>query len=90
MIDGAVIKAVLGAVLGLPLAAMSVGLLAVVVPMEWQRWVVLMPVLTVLLWSVLIVVAGGARGVARAALGLAAANAALWLFLRTTSLYGSH
>lgn len=90
MTDGAALKALLGTLFGLPLAAMSMGLLAALVPVDWRRWVVLMPVLTVLLWAALIVIAGGARSVPRAALGLGAANGALWLLLRITPLYGGH
>lgn len=90
MIDGAAIKAVLGTVLGLPLAAMLVGLLAALLPVDWRHWVVLMLVLMVVFWSALIVIAGRGRRVVGVVLGLVAANGLAWLLLQTTSLYGSH
>ena len=48
-------RALLGGVLGLPLAAMLCGLLAVVIPVDWHDWLVLMMLLCLVFWAALIV-----------------------------------
>ncbi|MBF5056330.1 hypothetical protein Y5W_01624 [Alcanivorax sp. 521-1] len=81
-------RGLLGAVLGLPLAMMLCGLLAAVLPVNWRDWLVLLMLLSLLVWAVLIVLAGMARTPWRAGIGLVAANGVAWLLLQTTSLYG--
>lgn len=82
-------KALLGTVLGLPLAAMLCGLLAAALPFDWHRWLVLLMVLVLVVWALLIVLSGLARTPWRAGIGLVAANGVVWLLLQTTSLYGA-
>jgi hypothetical protein len=81
-------KALLGTVLGLPLAAMLCGLLAALLPLDWHQWLVLLMVLVLVVWAVLIVLTGMARNNWRAGIGLLAANGVAWLLLQTTTLYG--
>lgn len=82
------LKAFLGTVLGLPLAAMLVGLLAALTPVDWRHWVVLILLLVVVVWAVLIVVSGLAGNAWRTGAALVAGNGIVWLLLQTTSLYG--
>ena len=82
-------KALLGAVLGLPLAAMLCGLLAAALPFDWHHWLVLLMLLVLVVWAVLIVLSGLARTPWRAGLALVAANGLAWLLLQATSLYGA-
>ena len=81
-------RALLGGVLGLPLAAMLCGLLAVVSPVDWHDWLVLMMLLCLVFWAALIVLAGVASSHWRAGLTLLVANGLAWLLLQTTTLYG--
>jgi len=81
-------RALLGAVLGLPLAAMLCGLLAAVIPVDWRDWLVLMMLLCLVFWAALIVLAGVASSHWRAGLTLLVANGVTWLLLQTTTLYG--
>ncbi|ASK35678.1 hypothetical protein [Alloalcanivorax mobilis] len=82
-------RALLGTVLGLPLAAMLCGLLAATLPLDWHRWLVLLMLLVLMVWAALIVLTGLARTPWRAALGLVLANGLAWLLLQATSLYGA-
>ncbi len=81
-------RALLGTVLGLPLAAMLCALLAAVVPADWHDWLVLLFLLCLVLWAGLIVIAGMASTYWRAGVALLVANGAAWLLLQTTTLYG--
>ncbi len=81
-------RALLGAVLGLPLAVMLCGLLAAVIPADWHDWLVLMLLLCLVFWAALIVIAGIATTHWRAGMALLVANGLAWLLLQTTTLYG--
>ena len=81
-------RGLLGTLLGLPLAMMLCGLLAAAVPVDWRQWLVPLMLLSLLVWAVLIVLAGLARGPWRLGAGLLVANGLAWLLLQTTSLYG--
>ena len=74
--------------LALPLAVMLIGLLAAVLPVPWESWLMVMLLGALLLWMLLTVVGVLPR---RAVVGvglLAGANVLAWLLLQTTSLYG--
>ena len=81
-------RALLGGVLGLPLAAMLCGLLAAAMPVDWHDWLVLMMLLCLVFWAALIVLAGVASSHWRAGVVLLAAYGLAWLLLQTTTLYG--
>lgn len=81
-------RGLLGTLLGLPLAMMLCGLLAAAVPVDWRQWLVPLMLLSLVIWAVLIVLAGLARRPWRLGAGLLAANGLAWLLLQTTHLYG--
>lgn len=82
-------RVLLGTVLGLPLALMLCGLMAAIVPVNWRQWLVLYLLLSVVLWSALIMLAALPATHGRAAVWLVAANGAAWILLQTTGLYGA-
>ncbi|ERS14333.1 hypothetical protein Q668_10305 [Alcanivorax sp. PN-3] len=82
-------RALLGTVLGLPLALMLCGLLAAILPVDWRQWLVLYLLLSVVLWSALITLAALPASHWRTAVWLVAANGVAWIVLQTTGLYGA-
>lgn len=74
--------------LSLPLAVMAVGLLAAVLPVAWQSWLVLQILLTMLVWVLLSLTVALPANSRWLLLGLLLANGLCWALLQATSLYG--
>lgn len=78
----------LGILLSLPLSLMLIGLLAAVLPMPWQGWLVLQLITAMVLWMLLALLVALPAKTWPPLVALLVANLAAWLALQATPLYG--
>ncbi|BAP15449.1 MAG: hypothetical protein AOY29_05675 [Alcanivorax borkumensis] len=75
-------------VFSLPLSAMLMGLLAALVPVPWQSWLVLQLLGIMLLWMLLVVLVAIPERTWPPLVALLVMNGVAWLALQATALYG--
>lgn len=81
-------RAFLAFLLSLPLSVMLMGLLAAVVPVPWQSWLVLQLLGVTLLWMLLVVLVALPERTWPPLVALLLMNGVAWMALQTTALYG--
>jgi len=78
----------LGVLLSLPLSLMLIGLVAAVLPMPWQGWLVLQLIAAIVLWMLLALLVALPAKTWPPLIALLVGNLAAWLALQATPLYG--
>lgn len=78
----------LSVLLSLPLSLMLIGLVAAVLPMPWQGWLVLQLIAAIVLWMLLALLVALPTKTWPPLIALLVGNLAAWLALQATPLYG--